>query len=345
MPDVISPPQTALNLIDGEWRPSKSGRTFENRNPADTRDLVALLQASGPEDVKDAVDAAERAFPAWANTPAPVRGKILLRAAQLLESRLNDVADLLSREEGKTIAEAKGETTRAVRILEYFAGEGARFSGDTIPSERPRVFMYTIRQPLGVVALIAPWNFPIAIPTWKLAPALVSGNTVVIKPASQAPLTSVRLVEILHEAGIPKGVLNLVTGSGRDVGDPLVSQSEGARHLVHRLGRGRPRHREDRRGAARARAARNGRQESDDRAGRRGPRRRGRLRVERRVLLDRSALHRHQPRHRRKADRRGVPRSPARADREAAASAIRAIRRPTSVRRSTASSSTRRWTT
>jgi alpha-ketoglutaric semialdehyde dehydrogenase len=166
MPDVISPPHTALNLIDGEWRPSKSGKTFENRNPADTRDLVALLQASGPEDVKEAVDAAERAFPAWANTPAPVRGRILLKAAQLLETRLNDVADLLSREEGKTIAEAKGETTRAVRLLEYFAGEGSRFSGDTIPSERPRVFMYTIRQPLGVVALIAPWNFPIAIPTW-----------------------------------------------------------------------------------------------------------------------------------------------------------------------------------
>lgn len=223
MADVISPPQTALNLIDGEWRPAKSGKTFENRNPADTRDLIALLQASGPEDVKEAVDAAERAFPAWAATPAPVRGKILLKAAALLESRLNDVADLLSREEGKTIAEAKGETTRAVRLLEYFAGEGARFSGDTIPSERPRVFMYTIRQPLGVVALIAPWNFPIAIPTWKLAPALVSGNTVVIKPASQAPLTCVKLVEILHEAGIPKGVLNLVTGGGREVGDPLVS--------------------------------------------------------------------------------------------------------------------------
>jgi acyl-CoA reductase-like NAD-dependent aldehyde dehydrogenase len=221
--DSENAPRAWLNLIDGEWRPSRSGRTFENVNPADTRDLIGLVQSSGPEDVNEAVEAAARAFPGWAATPPPVRGRVLLKAAHLLDARLNEVADLLSREEGKTIAEGKGEVTRAVRILEYFAGEGSRFSGDTIPSERPRVFMYTIREPLGVVALIAPWNFPIAIPAWKLAPALVSGNTVVIKPASQAPLTAVRLVEILHEAGIPKGVLNLVTGSGRDVGDPLVA--------------------------------------------------------------------------------------------------------------------------
>ena len=194
--------------------PSRTGRTFDNINPSDTRDVVGHLQDSDAGDVRPRSTAAARAFPGWAATPAPARGKVLLRAAGLLEARLAEVADLLSREEGKTLAEAKGEVTRAVRILEYIGGEGARLSGQTIPSERPRVFMYTIRQPLGVVALIAPWNFPIAIPTWKIAPALVSGNTVVFKPASQAPMTSVALVKILEEAGLPKGVLNLVTGSG-----------------------------------------------------------------------------------------------------------------------------------
>ena len=215
--------RTYQNFIDGVWCDSRTGRTFENVNPADTRDVIGLLQDSDAGDVDAAVEAAARAFPAWSSTPAPVRGRYLLKAAQLLETRLGEIADLLSREEGKTIGEAKGEVTRAVRILEYFGGEGARLSGQTVPSERPRVFMYTIRQPLGVVALIAPWNFPIAIPAWKMAPAIVSGNTVVFKPASQAPLTSLELVRILQEAGLPKGVVNLVTGSGKAVGTPLVA--------------------------------------------------------------------------------------------------------------------------
>ena len=223
MPTATVAPPTYLNFIDGEWRASRTGRTFENINPADTRDVVGLLQDSDASDVDAAVQAAQKAFPGWASMPAPARGKILLKAAAILEGRIAEMADLLSREEGKTIGEAKGEVTRAVRILEYFGGEGARMSGQTIPSERPRVFMYTIRQPLGVVALIAPWNFPIAIPTWKMAPALVSGNAVVFKPASQAPLTSLELVKILEQAGIPKGVLNLVTGSGSSVGTPLVA--------------------------------------------------------------------------------------------------------------------------
>jgi acyl-CoA reductase-like NAD-dependent aldehyde dehydrogenase len=215
-----------LNFIDGEWRPCRSGRTFADVNPADTRDTIGLLQDSGPEDVDGAVAAALRAHAAWAATPAPVRGKFLLRAAQQLETRSGDIADLLSREEGKTLAEAKGEVTRAVRIVEYFAGEGARLSGATIPSERPRVFMYTVRQPLGVVGLIAPWNFPIAIPAWKIAPALVSGNTVVFKPASQAPLTSFSIVQALADAGLPRGVLNLITGSGSGVGAPLAAHKD-----------------------------------------------------------------------------------------------------------------------
>src|SRR5689334_22346735 len=225
MPTATVVPTTYLNFIDGEWRAARSGRTFENINPADTRDVVGLLQDSDAGDVDAAVQAAHKAFPAWASTPAPARGKLLLKAAAILEGRLAEMADLLSREEGKTIGEAKGEVTRAVRILEYFGGEGARLSGQTIPSERPRVFMYTIKQPLGVVALIAPWNFPIAIPTWKMAPALVSGNAVVLKPASQAPAMSFELAKALAEAGLPKGVLNVITGDGRAVGGELSTNT------------------------------------------------------------------------------------------------------------------------
>jgi aldehyde dehydrogenase (NAD+) len=215
--------ETYGNLIGGEWRPARGGKTFDDLNPADTRDVVGRCAASDAQDVDDAVEAAARAFPGWAATPAPVRGRFLLQASRLLESQLADVADLLSREEGKTIGEAKGEVTRAVRILEYFGGEGSRLTGQVIPSERERIFMYTVRQPVGVVALIAPWNFPIAIPAWKIAPAVVCGNTVVFKPASQAPLTSARLVRILQDAGLPKGVLNYVTGSGGAAGGPLVA--------------------------------------------------------------------------------------------------------------------------
>src|SRR5262245_24817340 len=173
--------ETYGNLIDGEWRPARSGKTFDDLNPADTRDVVGRCAASDAQDVNDAVEAASRAFAGWAATPAPVRGRFLLTASRALEAQLAEVADLLSREEGKTIAEAKGEVTRAVRILEYFGGEGSRLTGQVIPSERERIFMYTVRQPLGVVALIAPWNFPIAVPAWKIAPALVCGNTVVFR--------------------------------------------------------------------------------------------------------------------------------------------------------------------
>jgi alpha-ketoglutaric semialdehyde dehydrogenase len=214
---------THANLVDGRWVPARNGATFDDVNPADTGDVVGRLPASGADDVDDAVQAALRALPGWAATPAPVRGRYLLRAAQGVERRLEELADLLSREEGKTIGEARGEVTRAVRILEYFGGEGARLSGHTIPSERERVFMYTLRQPLGVVALVTPWNFPIAIPAWKTAPALVCGNTVVLKPAEQAPLTALRLAEILQDTGLPPGVLNVVFGDGPRAGAPLVA--------------------------------------------------------------------------------------------------------------------------
>jgi len=214
--------QTFGNFIAGEWVESSSGKTFESVNPANTREVVARYQASAPVDVKQALEAAGRAQQAWAEMPAPLRGTILMRSADLLEKRAEQVATEMTREEGKTLPEARGEVGRAVNILRYFGAEGARLSGETVPSERDGVFGYTFRKPLGVVSLLTPWNFPIAIPVWKIAPALVAGNSLVIKPASLAPLCTVRVAEVLHEAGLPKGVLNLVTGSGAAIGNDLI---------------------------------------------------------------------------------------------------------------------------
>lgn len=210
------------NYIDGKWVECKSKKTFPNVNPADTRETIGLFQASGAEDVQAACEAAAKAQPAWAAKPAPLRGEFLFKAAELLESRLQQLGEEMTREEGKTLPEAKGEVKRAINILRYFGGEGARAFSYQIPSERENVFCYTIRKPLGVVALITPWNFPSAIPVWKLAPALVAGNTVVIKPASLAPLSAYRIVEALNQAGLPAGVLNYVTGSGGTAGNALV---------------------------------------------------------------------------------------------------------------------------
>ncbi len=214
--------QTYGNYIGGEWRPAKSGRTFENRNPANTDDLVGYFAASSKEDVDDAIAAAAAAAESWRNTSAIQRANILYKASEILAARANEIGRELTREEGKTLKEGIGETNRAVQILRYFAGEAQQPSGEHYPSANPLTMLYTVREPLGVVAAITPWNFPIAIPAWKIAPALAFGNTVVLKPASFAPLCSVRLVEILAEAGLPPGVLNLVTGSAGEVGDPLV---------------------------------------------------------------------------------------------------------------------------
>ena len=215
--------ETYGNFIAGEWVNTASGKTFDSVNPANVGELVARYQSSTAEDVKNAFDVAQKAQPAWAAMPAPNRGIILMRAAEILEKRAESVAADMTREEGKTLPEAKGEVGRAVNIFRYFGGEGARLSGETVPSERDGVFAYTFRKPLGVVSLLTPWNFPIAIPAWKMAPALITGNTVVIKPASVAPLCTVRLIEALHEAGLPKGVLNMVTGAGSAIGDELIS--------------------------------------------------------------------------------------------------------------------------
>jgi aldehyde dehydrogenase (NAD+) len=211
-----------LNFIGGEWVPSSTQRTFPNINPANTDDVVGAFQASGPDDVTAAFSAAEKAQPGWAALPAPRRGEYLFKAAEILESQLTAAATDMTREEGKTLPEATGEVKRAINILRYFGGEGSRLFSYQIPSERENVFCFTLRKPLGVVALITPWNFPSAIPAWKMAPALVAGNTVVIKPASLAPLSALRLVEALEKAGVPAGVINFVTGSGGDIGDSML---------------------------------------------------------------------------------------------------------------------------
>lgn len=211
------------NLINGEWVPASNGKTFQTHNPADFAQAIGTYPSAPKEDAERAFAAAEAAFPAWRNMPAPKRGEILYKAAELLSARIDQLAKEMTTEEGKTFPEAKGEVMRAINIFRYFGGEGARFNGETVPSERDGVFCFTIRKPRGVVSLITPWNFPIAIPAWKMAPALICGNTVVIKPAALAPSCTFRLAEALVEAGLPKGVLNVVTGSSREIGDTFVN--------------------------------------------------------------------------------------------------------------------------
>ena len=214
--------QVYKNFVGGEWVDAKSGRTFASLNPADTTDVVGVFPKSQGEDVVAAVDAAHAAFEAWSRTPAPGRADIVLKAGFLMEARKEELARLMTREMGKVLEEARGDVQEGIDMAKYIAGEGRRFFGETVPSELRDKFAMTIRQPFGVVGLITPWNFPIAIPTWKLFPALVGGNTVVIKPAEDTPACAVVLVQIMAEAGLPDGVLNLVTGFGEDAGRPLV---------------------------------------------------------------------------------------------------------------------------
>src|ERR1039457_2641756 len=213
-------PPTFPNYINGEW---VSGPTFENRNPANTDELVGLFVSGSPSDVEAAAEAAGAALPAWSALPAPPRGNYLFKGAQILDREVGQIAADMTREEGKTLPEAKGEVRRAINIFRYFGGEGARMPGFLVPSERDRVHMFAIRKPIGVVGLVTPWNFPSAIPAWKMAPALICGNTVVIKPASVAPLSAWRIVEACHQAGIPKGVVNFGAGSGGALGSALVN--------------------------------------------------------------------------------------------------------------------------
>lgn len=213
--------KTFGNYINGEW--VENGATFENRNPANTDEVVGLFVKATAADVDRAAEAAAEAFPKWAGMTAPGRANIMFAAAEILDKRFADIAADMTREEGKTLPEAKGEVRRAINILKYFAGEGARLNGFLVPSERDRVHMFAIRKAIGVVGLVTPWNFPSAIPMWKLAPALICGNTVVMKPASAAPLSAWRIVEAFHEAGLPKGVFNFVAGSGGTIGSALLN--------------------------------------------------------------------------------------------------------------------------
>jgi len=213
---------TYYNLIDGEWVPSVSGKLFENRNPANTSDLIGLFQQSDAADAARAIDAARRAYEHWRLVPAPRRAEILFRVAQLLAERKEALARDMTREMGKVLDETRGDVQEAIDMTYFIAGEGRRQYGQTVPSELRDKFAMSMRQPVGVAAIITPWNFPMAIPSWKIIPALVCGNTVVFKPATLTPLSALNFVRILEEAGIPRGVVNLVTGGGGDVGNALL---------------------------------------------------------------------------------------------------------------------------
>src|SRR5215467_8031567 len=219
-------PERFENYIGGQWVPPATGEYAPNRNPADLDDVVGHYPASGAKDAQAAIQAAKDAFGGWAGTPAPSRGRILAKAVEIFRSRIDELARALCREEGKTLAESRGEVMKGINLFEFYAGEGFRLRGKTVPSEMPKTLTFTLRQPLGVVALITPWNFPFAIPAWKSAPALVAGNTVVLKPASGTPATAMLMAKVLHDAGLPKGVFNLVAGSGGSVGDALVDHPD-----------------------------------------------------------------------------------------------------------------------
>jgi len=215
--------RTLENFIGGTWVPATSDRTVEDLNPADPADVIARVPLSSAEDARAAIGAAADAFPAWRAMSPVRRGQILIRASRILEDRLEEIAQLITREQGKTLAEARGEVPRAVQFWGWMGYQGGSIQGVTAPTEADEMLAMTFREPLGVVGLITPWNFPVNIPGWKLASALVCGNTVVLKPAQLTPLCAVELVQALADAGIPDGVVNLVLGSGGEVGDVLVT--------------------------------------------------------------------------------------------------------------------------
>jgi aldehyde dehydrogenase (NAD+) len=216
--------QTYLNYIGGRWVPARSGATFESIDPA-TGEVLGVCARSGIEDVADAVAAAREAYPRWRKVPAPRRAEVLFRAAEILVRRKEELAQLMTREMGKVLLESRGDVQEAIDMTYFLAGEGRRLHGYTTPSEMPHKAAYCVRQPVGVVGVITPWNFPLAIPSWKIVPALVCGNTVVFKPAPEVPICAVKFVEVLEEAGLPPGVLNLVLG-GDETGAALVDHPD-----------------------------------------------------------------------------------------------------------------------
>ena len=218
--------KTYKNLIGGEWTVSHSGQTYENLNPADTRDVIGIFQRSDRRDVDEAVSAAKTAFERWRLAPAPKRAEIIFRAGGILQERKEEYAREMTREMGKVIKETRGDVQEAIDTAYYMAGEGRRQFGTTVPSELPNKFAMAVRTPLGVCGMISPWNFPMAIPSWKLLPALVCGNTCVIKPAEDTPLSTLNLVTALTDAGLPKGVVNVITGFGPEAGAPILENPD-----------------------------------------------------------------------------------------------------------------------
>lgn len=215
-----------MNFIAGDWMHAVGGETFESVNPADIRETIATVALSGKEDVDHAVFAAREAFRNWRLMPAPRRGEILFRAGELLAGRKLQIGELVTREMGKVLAEGLGDVQEAIDMAYYMAGEGRRLQGETVPSELPDKDCKSVREPLGVLALVTPWNFPVAIPAWKIFAALICGNTAVIKPSSNTPACAAALVGVLEEAGLPPGVLNLVNGPGEEVGEYLVTHPD-----------------------------------------------------------------------------------------------------------------------
>jgi alpha-ketoglutaric semialdehyde dehydrogenase len=222
----MSSEKTYKNFIGGQWIESASRQTFENINPADTSELIGTFQRSTAADVGAAVAEAKAAWPAWKRTPPPKRAEILYRAAHILAERKEDLASDMTREMGKPIEEARGDVQEAIDMTLYMAGEGRRLFGQTTTSELPSKFCMSVRSPIGVCGLITPWNFPMAIPAWKMMPALICGNTVVIKPAEDTPLSAFNLVSMLEEAGVPPGVVNCVSGYGPEAGAPLAQHPD-----------------------------------------------------------------------------------------------------------------------
>jgi alpha-ketoglutaric semialdehyde dehydrogenase len=216
----------AGNRIGGESVPAADGRTFESRNPAHSADIIGVFPRSGEADVNAATRAARAAFAEWRSTPWPQRGAIILRAAEILEERKEELARLMTREMGKVLTEARGDVQEAIDMGKFIAGEGRRAFGETVPSELRNKWAMTMRQPFGVVGCITPWNFPIAIPSWKIFPAIMAGNTVVFKPAEDTPLCALRFVEVLEAAGLPAGVVNIVFGYGEDAGAAVVEHPD-----------------------------------------------------------------------------------------------------------------------
>jgi len=215
-----------LNHIGGKWVGPQSGEFFPSLNPADQTQELGVFARSGAADVADAVAAAKAAYPAWLKTPVPARADYVLRVGLILEHRKEELSVLMTREMGKTLKESRADVQEGIDFCLYMAGEGRRFFGHTVPAELPSKFSMTLRHPIGVVALITPWNFPVAIPLWKIAPALIAGCTSIFKPAEDTPLLATLLVQIFEEVGLPPGVLNLIHGYGEEAGEPLVNHPD-----------------------------------------------------------------------------------------------------------------------